>query len=158
MSVAIYAGTFDPITNGHIDIIRRSAALFDKVVVGVLVNINKKPLFEMDERLAMICEVLKDFENVEVKTFSGLLVEFAKQEGANVLVRGLRTTTDFEYELQMAQINRKIDDQIDTMFFATNPELSFISSSAVKELWSYDQDISGYVPEYIIRQMQNKKK
>ncbi|MCQ2492803.1 MAG: pantetheine-phosphate adenylyltransferase [Lachnospiraceae bacterium] len=158
MSVAIYAGTFDPITNGHIDIIKRSAALFDKVIVGVLVNINKKPLFEMDERLVMIDEVLKDLENVEVKTFSGLLVEFAKQEGANVLVRGLRTTTDFEYELQMAQINRKIDDTIDTMFFATDPGLSFISSSAVKELWNYDQDISEYVPEYVIWQMQKKKK
>lgn len=158
MSVAIYAGTFDPITFGHIDIIKRSAHIFDKVVVGVLININKKPLFEMDERLEMIEEVLKDIENVEVKTFSGLLVEFAKQEGANVLVRGLRTSGDFEYELPMAQINRKIDDDIDTMFFATDPELSYISSSAVKELWTYDQDISGYVPECVNCKMQNLKK
>jgi pantetheine-phosphate adenylyltransferase len=105
----------------------------------------------------MIREVTKELQNVEVCSFSGLVVEFAKEQNASVLIRGLRSTTDFEYELQMAQINRNIDDEIDTLFFATNPEYSFISSSAVKELWHYKQDVTGYVPEYVIEKLVKKE-
>lgn len=157
MKVGIYPGSFDPITFGHLDVIKRSAAIFDKVVVGILINQNKKPMFTLEERVEIIKEVTKDIPNLEIKAFSGLVVEFAKEEGPSVLIRGLRSGTDFEYELQMAQINRKIDKQIDTLFFATNPKFSYISSSAVKELFLFHQDIDDYVPEYVIRKLQEKE-
>ncbi|MDO4941878.1 MAG: pantetheine-phosphate adenylyltransferase [Lachnospiraceae bacterium] len=157
MSTAVYPGSFDPITNGHLDLIRRTAAIFDKVVIGILVNQSKKPLFSLEERTEMIRKVTEDIPNIEVYPFSGLVVEFAKEHDVNVLIRGIRSTTDFEYELQMAQINHKIDDKIDTLFFATDPGYSFISSSAVKELWYYHQDIREYVPDYVIQKLQEKE-
>lgn len=157
MSVAVYPGSFDPITNGHLDVIKRTAAIFDKVVIGILVNQNKKPLFSLEERTEMIRRVTADIPNIEVYPFSGLVVEFAKEHNVNVLIRGIRSTTDFEYELQMAQINHKIDGNIDTLFFATDPRYSFVSSSAVKELWSYRQDVREYVPEYVIQKLQEKE-
>jgi pantetheine-phosphate adenylyltransferase len=158
MKIGVYPGSFDPITNGHLDVIKRSAAIFDKVVVGILINQNKKPMFTLEERVAIIKEVTKDMDNIEVKAFSGLVVEFAKEEGASVLIRGIRNSTDFEYELQMAQINQDIDDQIDTLFFATNPKFSYISSSAVKELFMFHQKIDQYVPEYVVRKLEEKEK
>lgn len=157
MSIAVYPGSFDPITNGHLDVIKRTAAIFDKVVIGILVNQNKKPLFSLEERTEMIRRVTADIPNIEVYPFSGLVVEFAKEHHVNVLIRGIRSTTDFEYELQMAQINHKIDGNIDTLFFATDPRYSFVSSSAVKELWSYRQDVREYVPEYVIQKLQEKE-
>lgn len=156
MSIAVYPGSFDPITNGHLDVIKRTAAIFDKVVIGILVNQNKKPLFSLEERTEMIRRVTADIPNIEVYPFSGLVVEFAKEHNVNVLIRGIRSTTDFEYELQMAQINHKIDGNIDTLFFATDPRYSFVSSSAVKELWSYRQDVREYVPEYVIQKLQER--
>ena len=157
MSIAVYPGSFDPITNGHLDVIKRTAAIFDKVVIGILVNQNKKPLFSLEERTEMIRRVTADIPNIEVYPFSGLVVEFAKEHNVNVLIRGIRSTTDFEYELQMAQINHKIDGNIDTLFFATDPRYSFVSSSAVRELWSYRQDVREYVPEYVIQKLQEKE-
>ena len=157
MSIAVYPGSFDPITNGHLDVIKRTAAIFDKVVIGILVNQNKKPLFSLEERTEMIRRVTADIPNIELYPFSGLVVEFAKEHNVNVLIRGIRSTTDFEYELQMAQINHKIDGNIDTLFFATDPRYSFVSSSAVKELWSYRQDVREYVPEYVIQKLQEKE-
>ena len=157
MSIAVYPGSFDPITKGHLDVIKRTAAIFDKVVIGILVNQNKKPLFSLEERTEMIRRVTADIPNIEVYPFSGLVVEFAKEHNVNVLIRGIRSTTDFEYELQMAQINHKIDGNIDTLFFATDPRYSFVSSSAVKELWSYRQDVREYVPEYVIQKLQEKE-
>lgn len=157
MSIAVYPGSFDPITNGHLDVIKRTAAIFDKVVIGILVNQNKKPLFSLEERTEMIRRVTADIPNIEVYPFSGLVVEFAKEHNVSVLIRGIRSTTDFEYELQMAQINHKIDGNIDTLFFATDPRYSFVSSSAVKELWSYRQDVREYVPEYVIQKLQEKE-
>ena len=157
MSIAVYPGSFDPITNGHLDVIKRTAAIFDKVVIGILVNQNKKPLFSLEERTEMIRRVTADIPNIEVYPFSGLVVEFAKEHNVNVLIRGIRSTTDFEYELQMAQINHKIDGNIDTLFFATDPRYSLVSSSAVKELWSYRQDVREYVPEYVIQKLQEKE-
>ena len=157
MSVAIYAGSFDPVTNGHLDVISRTASIFDQVVIGILINQGKSPMFSLEERVDMIEHVTAHLSNVKVETFSGLVVDFARAHKADVLIRGLRSTTDFEYELQMAQINRKIDDDIDTLFFATDPEFSFISSSAVKELWTYQQDVSEYVPEYVVRKMEEKE-
>lgn len=157
MSIAVYPGSFDPITNGHLDVIKRTAAIFDKVVIGILVNQNKKALFSLEERTEMIRRVTADIPNIEVYPFSGLVVEFAKEHNVNVLIRGIRSTTDFEYELQMAQINHKIDGNIDTLFFATDPRYSFVSSSAVKELWSYRQDVREYVPEYVIQKLQEKE-
>lgn len=157
MSTAVYPGSFDPMTNGHLDVIRRTAAIFDRVVIGILINQNKQPMFSLEERVEMIQEATKDIPNIEVYTFSGLVVEFAKKMNASVLIRGLRSMVDFEYELQMAQINRKIDDEIDTLFFATNPEISYVSSSAVKELWHYRQDITDYVPECVIGKLEEKE-
>lgn len=157
MSTAIYPGSFDPMTNGHLDVIRRTAAIFDRVVIGILINQNKQPMFTLEERVEMIQEATKEIPNIEVYTFSGLVVEFAKKMNASVLIRGLRSMVDFEYELQMAQINRKIDDEIDTLFFATNPEISYVSSSAVKELWHYRQDITDYVPKCVINKLEEKE-
>lgn len=157
MRTAVYPGSFDPMTNGHLDVIRRTAAIFDCVVIGILINQNKQPMFSLEERVDMVRAATKDISNIEVYTFSGLVVDFAKKVHASVLIRGLRSTMDFEYELQMAQINRKIDEEIDTLFFATNPNISYVSSSAVKELWHYRQNIKDYVPECVIDKLKEKE-
>lgn len=157
MKIGIYPGSFDPITNGHLDVIRRSAAVFDKVVVGILINQSKNPMFTLEERVKIVQEVTSQIPNVEVKAFSGLVVEFAREQGAAVLIRGLRSNTDFEYELQMAQINHNIDKEIDTLFFATDPRYSYISSSAVKELFMFHQEIGSYVPEYVVQKLKEKE-
>ena len=129
---AIYPGSFDPVTYGHLDIIKRSADIVDELVVGVLYNKAKIPLFSVEERVKMLCEATKDLENVKIVPFEGLLIEFAKQMDAKVIVRGLRAITDFEYELQMAQTNRKLNENVETLFMTTSLEYSFLSSTTVK--------------------------
>ena len=132
MSVAVYPGSFDPVTLGHLDIIERSAKIMDKVIVGVLKNNSKTPLFSVEERVNMLKNITKDMPNVEVSSFDGLLVDFVQQQKADVIVRGLRAITDFEYELQMSQTNRVIASQIDTIFLTTNLKYSYLSSTIVK--------------------------
>lgn len=149
MATAVYPGSFDPITYGHLDIIRRASEVFDKVIVGVLRNQTKTPLFNFDERVEMIREVVKDFPNVEVVSFHGLLIEFTKKMNADVIVRGIRAVSDFEYELMMAQTNKQLNPDVETMFFATSAKYSFLSSSTVRELAMFDGDIEPFVPAYV---------
>ena len=145
MAKAIYPGSFDPITNGHIDIIERSAKMFDKIIVGVLINYTKDPLFTPSERVEMIRSVVGHIPNVEVLEFDGLLVDFAHEQNCNILVRGLRVITDFEYELQLAQTNKIIAPNLETVFLSTNLKYSYLSSSIVKEIAIYNGDISHFV-------------
>lgn len=156
MRVAVYPGSFDPITNGHLDIIKRASKVYDKVVVGVLDNINKKPLFSAEKRREMIERVTKDIENVECDCFSGLLVDFLKQKDATVIIKGLRTVADFEYEFQMALLNKALNPEYETMFMMTNSGYSYISSSMVKEVAKYGGRLEGLVPEAIIPDITNK--
>ena len=153
MSTAVFPGSFDPVTTGHVDLIRRASRMFDRLVVGVLVNSAKQPLFSKEERVAMLREITADQDNIEVSSFEGLLVDFVKEQHADAVVRGLRTPGDFEYELPLAQANHKLSVQADTIFLASAPEYSYISSSAVRELLRYQADISGYVPETVLRYM-----
>ena len=153
MSTAVFPGSFDPVTTGHVDLIRRASRMFDRLVVGVLVNSAKQPLFSKEERVAMLREITADQDNIEVSSFEGLLVDFVKEQHADAIVRGLRTPGDFEYELPLAQANHKLSVQADTIFLASAPEYSYISSSAVRELLRYQADISGYVPETVLRYM-----
>lgn len=153
MSTAVFPGSFDPVTTGHVDLIRRASWMFDRLVVGVLVNSAKQPLFSKEERVAMLREITADQDNIEVSSFEGLLVDFVKEQHADAIVRGLRTPGDFEYELPLAQANHKLSVQADTIFLASAPEYSYISSSAVRELLRYQADISGYVPETVLRYM-----
>ena len=155
---AIYPGSFDPVTNGHIDIIKRAAAISDELIVGVLYNKAKTPLFSVEERVKMLCEVTKDIKNVKVLAFEGLLIEFANQMNANVIIRGLRAVTDFEYELQMSQTNHKLNPEIETLFMTTGLEYSFLSSSTVRELASFGGDISQFVPKTVEKQVIEKIK
>lgn len=160
MKRAIYPGSFDPVTYGHLDIIRRSAQLVDELVVGVLKNNAKTPLFSVEERVKMLNEVTRDMTNVKVVPFEGLLVEFAKEMDACMVIRGLRAITDFEYELQMAQTNHKLESSVETVFLTTSLEYSYLSSTIVKEVASYDGDISQFVPDVVqerIREKINKK-
>ena len=153
---AVYPGSFDPVTLGHLDIIERSAALVDELIVGVLVNRSKTPLFSLDERVNMLKDVTKNIANVTVQAFSGLSVDFAKECGAGFIVRGLRAITDFDYELQMAQTNRIIDAQIDTLFLATNLAYAYLSSTTVKEVAYYGGDISQFVPPIVAQRIAEK--
>ena len=156
MKIAIYPGSFDPVTNGHIDIIERAAKISDKLVVAVLMNSSKSPLFSVEERVKMLREVTKHISNVEVMSFSGLLVDFARELNATLIIRGLRAITDFEYELQMAQTNRILNPNIDTIFLNSNLEYSFLSSSTVKEVASLGGDINKFVPIYVVNEMKKK--
>ncbi len=154
--VGIYPGSFDPITLGHLDIIERSSKMFDKLIVGVLHNPNKKALFSADERVKMIRSVTGHLCNVEVTSFEGLSVDFARSVGAHVLVRGLRAVTDFEYELQMAQTNHAMCPEIDTIFLTTNLRYAYLSSSIVKEVACFDGNIEMFVPEAILPLVKEK--
>ena len=156
MKIAIYPGSFDPITLGHLDVIKRSAKIFDKVIIGVLNNSSKSPLFLVEERVKMIQEAVKDMEEVTVESFSGLLVDFAKEKNADVIVRGLRAITDFEYELQTAQLNRNLNQEVDTVFLATSVEYAYLSSSSVREIAAYKGDISSLVPPELIRLVEDR--
>lgn len=156
MARALYSGSFDPVTLGHLDIIKRAANVFDEVIVAVLNNQAKNPLFSVQERVNMLEETTKEFPNVRVTSFQGLLVDFAKRENVNVIVRGLRAITDFEYELQMAQTNHELLPEVDTMFLTTNILYSYVSSTIVKEVASYQGDVSHFVPEYIEKKIHEK--
>ena len=158
MSVAVYPGSFDPVTLGHYDIIVRSAQIMDRLVIGVLHNGAKHPLFSIEERVEMLKSVTADLANVEIQCFDGLTIEFARQNHANVMIRGLRAVTDFEYELQLAQTNRVIAPEIDTMFWATSLKYSYLSSSIVKEIASLGGDISEFLHPQIAERVLAKYK
>lgn len=156
MKSAIYPGSFDPVTYGHLDVIKRAAKIFDELTVSVLNNKLKTPLFSVEERVKMLREVTKHLPNVEVKSFDGLTVDFARACGANGLVRGLRAVTDFEYELQIAQLNRVIAPEIDTVFLTTNLKYAYLSSSSVKEVAAYGGDISSFVTPFVEEEVHKK--
>lgn len=149
MKNAIYPGSFDPVTYGHIDIIRRAADIFDSLTVSVLNNKVKTPLFSVEERVNILKKVTKDIPNVSVASYEGLLVDYCKKNNAGVIIRGLRAITDFEYELQLAQTNRKLGEDVDTIFLTTSLEYAYLSSSTVKEVASFGGDISKFVPPFI---------
>ena len=155
---AIYPGSFDPVTYGHLDIIKRSCKIVDELVVGVLNNKAKTPLFSVEERVKMLEEATKDIENIRIVPFEGLLVEFAKIMEAKMVVRGLRAITDFEYELQMSQTNHKLEPDIETMFLTTSLEYSFLSSTTVKEVASFGGDITQFVPATVVSKIEEKMK
>ncbi|AVX20945.1 MAG: pantetheine-phosphate adenylyltransferase [Bacillota bacterium] len=149
MKIAVYPGSFDPITNGHLDIIERAADVFDQVIVAVSVNSAKKPLFSMEERVELLREVLRPYPNVRVDSFTGLTVDYVVSQKARVIIRGLRAISDFENELQMAVTNRKLKPSVETFFMMARAEYSFISSSLIKEIANYGGCIKGFVPEVV---------
>lgn len=155
---ALYPGTFDPITNGHIDIIKRASKLFDKVIVTIAINSNKKQLFSKQERKDMIEKCVKNFKNVSVDTFDGLLVDYAKKKNASALIRGLRAVSDFEYEFQMSLINNKLDSEVTTIFMMPNEKYTYLNSSIVRELSSFKGDVSDFVPKYVQKKLKEKFK
>lgn len=146
MTIAIYPGSFDPITNGHLDILKSGSEIFEKVIIAVSYNVNKKGFLTVDERVDLIKKSVSDIKNVEVDSFEGLTVEYAKRKGAHVLLRGLRTSFDFEYELQLSQTNNALNSDLKTVFLITKPEYNFISSSMVREILINKGDISKFVP------------
>ena len=157
MKRAVYSGSFDPMTNGHLDIIKRAADVFDELIVSVLNNKSKTPLFSVSERVKILEEATKDIPNVKVDSFSGLLIDYAKEKDVHVIVRGLRAITDFEYELQIAQTNRILSGgDVDTVFFNTSLEYSYLSSSSVKEIASFGGDITQCVPDFVAKQTYDK--
>lgn len=158
MRRAIYPGSFDPVTYGHLDIIRRSSKLFDELMVGVLYNSQKNALFSIDERVSMIKELTKEFANVRVESFEGLLVDYARKNQATAVIRGLRAVTDFEYELQIAQTNKVEYPELETVFLTTSLQYSYLSSTIVREFASYGGDISRFVPPEIIPLIEDKYK
>ncbi|MCM2256002.1 MAG: pantetheine-phosphate adenylyltransferase [Vicinamibacteria bacterium] len=156
-SLAVFPGSFDPITNGHVDIIRRGLSVFDSVTVAILVNQEKKPLFTVDERVGIIREVWADEPRVKVDTFSGLLVDYATRVGASVIVRGLRAISDFEYEFQMALMNRRLQPHVETVFMMPAEKYSYLSSRLVKEVFQLGGDINGLVPPVVLRHLHDKR-
>lgn len=157
MKAAIYPGSFDPVTYGHLDVIKRAADIFDELTVSVLNNTAKTPLFSVDERVKILEEATKDLPNVKVDSFSGLLIDYAKSKNIHVAIRGLRAITDFEYELQIAQTNRKLsNEELDTMFLTTSLEYAYLSSSSVKEIASFKGDISQCVPPFVAKLIYEK--
>ena len=156
MKIAIYPGSFDPITSGHLNIIRRAAGIFDRLIVCVMVNAGKQPMFSLDERVELIRKVTSDIPNVEVDSSSELLANYAKRRGSCVIVKGLRAGSDFENEFQMALINHKINPELDTMFLTAESQYMYLSSSTVKELGSYGVDLSDFLPEQIIPDFERK--
>lgn len=156
MTVAVYPGTFDPVTYGHVDIIERASKLYDRVIIGVLHNSAKTPLFSVEERVKILKTVTDKIPRVDVRSFEGLSVDFARECGANVIVRGLRLITDFEYELQMSQTNRKLAPDIDTTFLFTSLQYSYLSSTTVKEVALFGGDIDEFVPPFVAEEIRRK--
>ena len=157
MKTAIYPGSFDPITKGHLDVLKRAADIFDKVIIAVSNNINKNSFLTVEERINLIKESVKHLDNVEVDSFDGLTVNYAKERGATILLRGLRAVSDFEYEMQLSQTNSELSPDIKTVFLITKPEYNFISSSTVKEIFLNNGDISNFVPEPVKEYLLTKK-
>ena len=155
--LAVYPGSFDPLTNGHVDIIKRGGRLFDRIVVAILLNLEKAPLFTAEERVAAAREVFKDQPNVEVDTFGGLLVDYARQREASAIVRGLRAISDFEYELQMALMNRRLNSEIETVFMMPAEPYTYVSSRLVKEVFALGGSIDGLVPAVVETQLRAKQ-
>lgn len=155
---AIYPGTFDPVTNGHLDIIERASKLFDKVIITIAVNSSKKPLFTKEERLDMIKNVTKKYKNVTVDSFDGLLVSYAKKKKASVIIRGLRAISDFDYEFQIALTNRKLEPEVNTIFLMPSEKYSFLNSSLVRELASFKANVKEFVPDYVFKKLKEKYK
>ncbi|RMH68343.1 MAG: pantetheine-phosphate adenylyltransferase [Gemmatimonadetes bacterium] len=156
MRTALYPGTFDPVTNGHIDLIQRSAKLFDQLIVAVAINRRKQPLFTVEERLAMLEVVLPPLPNVRLDHFEGLLVDFAKKQGVDAVIRGIRAVSDYEFEFQMALMNRNLAPNLETVFMMPSQEYTYLSSSMVREVSSLGGDISTLVPSYVLAQLQTK--
>ena len=156
MSIAVYPGSFDPVTLGHMDIITRASRVVDKLVIGILINKKKTPLFTTEERLDMLRHSVAQFSNVTVETFDGMTVEFAKRNGASVIIRGLRAVTDFESEMQIAQINHEIEPTVDTMFFTTSLQYAYLSSTMAKEVASYGSEVSHFVNPYVAECLRKK--
>jgi pantetheine-phosphate adenylyltransferase len=150
MNLSVYPGSFDPITNGHLDIIKRASRVCDELIVGVLINPEKSGLLSRDKRVELIERVTANIPNVRVESFSGLLINFMKEKGANIIVKGLRAVTDFEYELSMALMNNKLDPNIETVFMMTNAQFSFLSSSSIKQVAMFGGCIKGLIPDEII--------
>ena len=157
MKTAVYPGSFDPVTYGHLDIIKRASKMFDEVIVAVMCNSAKTPLFTLDERVKMLQESVKDLSNVKIESFSGLLIDYCKSADIHIVIRGLRAITDFEYELQIAQTNKELShNMVDTVFLTTSLEYSYLSSSVVKEIASYNGDITPCVPDLVAEKLYQK--
>lgn len=157
-NIAVYAGTFDPITFGHIDLVERASRIFDSVIVGIAASPNKKPLFALDERVALAKAVLADYKNVEVYGFNSLLLEFAKEHHANVILRGLRAVADFDYEFQLASMNRFMNAQVESMFLMPSEKYMYVSSTIVREISALGGDVSGFVPALVAEALAAKYK
>lgn len=157
MSTAVFPGSFDPVTKGHMDLIYRASKMFDALVLGVLINSSKQPLLTLEERVELLGEVTNKMPNVRVEAFEGLLVDFVDKCDADAIVRGLRSAGDFEYELPLAQANYRLNGRADTIFLATSPQYSYVSSSAVKELMRYNADISDFVPMEALKYLNRDK-
>ena len=156
--IAVYPGTFDPITNGHVDLVQRAARLFDQVVIGIAASSSKKPMFALDERTVLARKVLAEWDNVQVKGFDNLLVDFVQEQNASVIIRGLRAVSDFEYEFQLASMNRHLAPNVESVFLTPAEQHAFISSSLVKEVSVLCGDISGFVPKPVERALIEKRK
>jgi len=150
MKTAIYPGSFDPLTHGHLDIIERSSKLFDEVIVAILINIDKKTLFTIEERVELIKKVVEPYKNVKVESFDGLLIDYVNQKNSNIIIKGLRALSDFDYEFQMALMNHKLDSNIETVFMMTNAKYSYVSSSSIKQVAKFGGCLEGLVPDLII--------
>lgn len=156
MAIAVCSGSFDPVTYGHLDIIARGSKIFDKVIVAVLINSRKNALFSVEERVELLRQVTAGMDNVEVDSFDGLLIDYMRKQGAQVILRGLRAVTDFEYEMQIASMNKKLDEEVETFFMMTNNQYSFLSSSIVKEVASYRASVHDLVPPVVEQALKEK--